>query len=43
MKNLVIIPTYNEVENAEKIIRAVLGLPEGFEILIILPTEPPAW
>ena len=35
MKNLVIIPTYNEVENAEKIIRAVLALEEGFEILII--------
>ena len=35
MKNLVIIPTYNEVENAEKIIWAVLGLPQGFEILII--------
>ena len=35
MKNLVIIPTYNEVENAEKIIRAVLGLEGGFEILII--------
>ncbi len=35
MKNLVIIPTYNEVENAEKIIRAVLGLEEGFDILII--------
>ncbi len=35
MKNLVIIPTYNEVENAEKIIRAVLGLEDGFEILII--------
>ncbi|MBO4476065.1 MAG: polyprenol monophosphomannose synthase [Bacteroidales bacterium] len=35
MKNLVIIPTYNEVENAEKIIRAVLALPEGFHILII--------
>jgi dolichol-phosphate mannosyltransferase len=35
MKKLVIIPTYNEVENAEKIIRAVLALPEGFEILII--------
>ena len=35
MKNLVIIPTYNEVENAEKIIRAVLALPQGFEILII--------
>ena len=35
MKNLVIIPTYNEVENVEKIIRAVLALPEGFEIFII--------
>ena len=35
MKNLVIIPTYNEVENAEKIIRAVLSLEEGFDILII--------
>ncbi len=35
MKNLVIIPTYNEVENAEKIIRAVFALPQGFEILII--------
>ena len=35
MKKLVIIPTYNEIENAEKIIRAVLGLPEEFEILII--------
>ena len=35
MKNLVVIPTYNEVENAEKIIRAVLALPDGFEILII--------
>ena len=35
MKNLVIIPTYNEVENAEKIIRAVFALEEGFEILII--------
>ena len=35
MKNLVLIPTYNEIENAEKIIRAVLALKEGFEILII--------
>lgn len=35
MKNLVIIPTYNEVENIEKIIRAVFALEEGFEILII--------
>ena len=30
-----IIPTYNEVENAEKIIRAVFELPGAFEILII--------
>lgn len=35
MKNLVIIPTYNEIENAEKIIRAVMGLEGAFDILII--------
>lgn len=35
MKKLVIIPTYNEIENIERIIRAVLALPQGFEILII--------
>ena len=35
MKNLVIIPTYNEVENAEKIVRAVMGLKDSFDILII--------
>lgn len=35
MKKLVIIPTYNEAENAEKIVRAVLGMPQGFEILIV--------
>ena len=33
--NLVIIPTYNEKENIEKIIRAVFSLPEGFDVLII--------
>ena len=33
--NLVIIPTYNEIENAEKIIRAVFALPGSFHILII--------
>ena len=32
---LVIIPTYNEIENAENIIRAVFGLEGGFHILII--------
>ncbi|MCQ2156120.1 MAG: polyprenol monophosphomannose synthase [Bacteroidales bacterium] len=35
MKRLVIIPTYNEIENAEKIIRAVFSLEEGFDVLII--------
>jgi dolichol-phosphate mannosyltransferase len=34
-KNLVIIPTYNEIENIESIIRAVLALPRKFHILII--------
>ena len=32
---LVIIPTYNEIENVEKIIRAVFGLEGNFNILII--------
>jgi len=35
MKKLVIIPTYNEIENVAKIIDAVFALPEGFDILII--------
>ncbi len=35
MKKLVIIPTYNEIENIGKITRAVLDLPEQFEILVI--------
>ena len=34
-KKLVIIPTYNEIENVEKIIRAVFGLEGDFSILII--------
>ncbi len=32
---LVIIPTYNEIENVEKIIRAVFALEGGYHILII--------
>ncbi len=35
MKNLVIIPTYNEFENIEAIVRKVFGLPEAFQILIV--------
>lgn len=34
-KNVVIIPTYNERENIEKIIRAVMGQPIRFDLLII--------
>ncbi len=34
-KKLVIIPTYNEIENAEKIIRAVFALEGSYSILII--------
>ena len=34
-RKLVIIPTYNEIENVEKIIRAVFALEDGFHILII--------
>ena len=32
---IVIIPTYNEKENIEKIIRAVMGLEKAFNILVI--------
>jgi dolichol-phosphate mannosyltransferase len=35
MKRLVIIPTYNEKENIEAIVRAVLNLPVDFHILVI--------
>ena len=35
MERLVIIPTYNEKENVENIIRAVMSLPLAFHVLII--------
>lgn len=35
MDKLVIIPTYNEKENIENIIRKVLSLPGGFHLLIV--------
>jgi dolichol-phosphate mannosyltransferase len=34
-KNLVIIPTYNEIENIEKMIRTVFDLPREFQVLIV--------
>lgn len=35
MENLVIIPTYNEKENIERIIDKVFSLSERFDILIV--------
>ena len=32
---LVIIPTYNEKENIEKIIRKVIGLEKDFHVLVV--------
>ena len=40
MSNIVIIPTYKEKENIERIIRAVLELPVVFDILIIDDNSP---
>jgi len=34
-KNLVIIPTYNEIENIDKMIRSVFALPKEFDLLIV--------
>jgi dolichol-phosphate mannosyltransferase len=33
--SLVIIPTYNEKENVERMLRAVFGLPQAFHVLIV--------
>jgi dolichol-phosphate mannosyltransferase len=38
--SLVIIPTYNEKENIEKIIRTVFGLEKDFDILIVEDNSP---
>lgn len=40
LNSLVIIPTYNEKENIENIIRAVLGLEKRFHILVIEDNSP---
>ena len=39
-RKIVIIPTYNEKENIEKIIRAVFSLEGGFHILVIEDGSP---
>lgn len=40
MEKLVIIPTFNEKENIEAIIRAVFGLRQGFHILVVDDSSP---
>ena len=37
---IVIIPTFNEIENVEDIIRAVFSLDKGFDILIVDDNSP---
>lgn len=37
---LVIIPTYNEIENIELIIKSVFSLPEAFDILVVDDNSP---
>ncbi|MXV37621.1 glycosyltransferase [Flavobacteriaceae bacterium Ap0902] len=39
-KKIVIIPTYNEKENIEKIIKTTLALPDLFDILVVDDTSP---
>ena len=39
-KKIVIIPTYNEKENIENIIRAVFALEGGYHILVIEDGSP---
>ena len=39
-RKIVIIPTYNEKENIEKIIRAVFALEGGYHILVIEDGSP---
>jgi dolichol-phosphate mannosyltransferase len=39
-ENLVIIPTYNEKENIEKMIQKVFSLPVGFDLLIVDDNSP---
>lgn len=40
MKKLVIIPTYNEIENMKALLPALLELPEVFDILVVDDSSP---
>ncbi len=37
---LVVIPTFNEIENIERIIRTVFSLPKKFDILVVDDNSP---
>ncbi|MDA0950267.1 MAG: glycosyltransferase, partial [Bacteroidetes bacterium] len=39
-KSVVIIPTYNEIENVELIIKAVFDLGQGYHVLIVDDSSP---
>ena len=39
-QQLVIIPTYNEVENIDSILRAVMSLPDGFDVMVVDDNSP---
>lgn len=39
-KDLVVIPTYNEKDNIEKIVHAVMSLPSGFDLLVVEDNSP---
>jgi dolichol-phosphate mannosyltransferase len=40
MKKLVIVPTYNEIENLKNLFPALLSLPEKFDILVVDDSSP---
>lgn len=37
---IVIIPTYNEIENIKEIIEAVMSLPNNFHVLVVDDNSP---
>jgi dolichol-phosphate mannosyltransferase len=39
-RSIVVIPTYNEIENVEAIIRSVMSLPHSFDLLIVDDNSP---
>ena len=40
MRKLVIVPTYNEIENMKTLLPALLALPESFDVLVVDDSSP---